>query len=185
MSDALVKLEERVRELERMQQNLLILNKIYSELPRLVEGTLVYADGTTWNPGAGEGLYQYKGGGWRRVGILSDDQIWTGAQRGAYTTLTSSSGSIAVDMNAGNYFSHTLTENTTLANPSNIVAGQSGIFKFTQHASSPKTIDFGSYWIFEGGTEPELSTTVSAVDVLVYEVLSTTSILATLLKDVK
>ena len=30
--------------------------------PRL--GLLVYADGTDWNPGSGEGLYVYKSGGW-------------------------------------------------------------------------------------------------------------------------
>jgi hypothetical protein len=29
-------------------------------------GTLVYADGTDWNPGAGEGLYQYTSTGWQK-----------------------------------------------------------------------------------------------------------------------
>ena len=33
--------------------------------PRI--GMLVYADGTTWNPGSGEGLYVYKSGGWTFV----------------------------------------------------------------------------------------------------------------------
>lgn len=27
-------------------------------------GMVVYADGTDWNPGSGEGLYVYKSGGW-------------------------------------------------------------------------------------------------------------------------
>lgn len=28
---------------------------------------VVYADGTTWNPGAGEGLYEYRGSVWHKV----------------------------------------------------------------------------------------------------------------------
>lgn len=27
-------------------------------------GLVVYADGSDWNPGSGEGLYVYKSGGW-------------------------------------------------------------------------------------------------------------------------
>lgn len=30
--------------------------------PRI--GLIVYADGTDWNPGSGEGVYVYKSGGW-------------------------------------------------------------------------------------------------------------------------
>lgn len=35
------------------------------EKPRV--GILVYADGTDWDPGSGEGLYVYKSGGWTFV----------------------------------------------------------------------------------------------------------------------
>lgn len=35
------------------------------EKPRV--GLQVYADGTDWNPGSGEGLYVYKSGGWTFV----------------------------------------------------------------------------------------------------------------------
>lgn len=103
---------------------------------------------------------------------------------GTPVALSSSSASIAVDMSDSN-FTHTFTENTTLANPTNLTAGQSGVIVFTQHASSPKTLAFGSYWDFPGGTVPTVTATNSAVDVLVYYVNSSTSITAKLLGDVK
>ena len=101
---------------------------------------------------------------------LANDQTWTGAQRGAFTALTSASGHIAVDMALGNNFSHTFTENTELDAPTNAVAGQSGVIHFTQHASSPKTLSFASFWLFADGTDPTITATNSAVDVLTYVV---------------
>lgn len=112
-------------------------------------------------------------------------QSFSVAQRGSATALTSTSASIAVDAALANNFTHTFTENTTLANPSNLVAGQSGVIVFTQHASSPKTLAFGSYWKFSGGTAPSVTATNSAVDVLAYYVESSTRITAKLVTDVK
>lgn len=112
-------------------------------------------------------------------------QSFSVAQRGTATALTSSSASIATNLALANNFTHTLTENTTLANPTNITAGQSGVIVFTQHASSPKTMAFGSYWKFPGGTAPSLTATNSAVDVLAYYVESSTRITARMLSDVK
>lgn len=116
---------------------------------------------------------------------FSGVQTFDDAARGSVTALTSSGASIAIDFAAGNYFSHTFTENTTLANPSNIVAGQSGTITFTQHASSPKTLAFGSYWDTPGGSAPSVTATNSAVDVLVWYANSTTKITYKLLADVK
>jgi hypothetical protein len=112
-------------------------------------------------------------------------QSFSVAQRGAATALTSSSASIATNLALANNFTHTLTESTTLANPTNITAGQSGVIVFTQHASSPKTLAFGSYWKFPSGTAPSLTATNSAVDVLAYYVESSTRITARMLSDVK
>lgn len=107
---------------------------------------------------------------------------FAGAQIGTVTALTSSSNSIATNLATNNNFSHTFTEDTTLANPSNPVAGQSGRIFLTQHASSPKTLAFGSQWLFSGGTDPAVTATNSAVDVLYYDVLSTTQIACSLVK---
>lgn len=112
-------------------------------------------------------------------------QSFSVAQRGTPTSLTSSSASIAVNLALANNFSHTLTENTTLANPTNIVAGQCGTIVFTQHASAAKTLAFGSYWKFPGGTAPTLTTTLSAVDTMAYYVESSTRISCRMLGDVK
>lgn len=112
-------------------------------------------------------------------------QSFSVAQRGTATALTSSSASIATNLALANNFTHTLTENTTLANPTNITAGQSGVIVFTQHASAPKTMAFGSYWKFPAGTAPSLTATNSAVDVLAYYVESSTRITARMLSDVK
>lgn len=116
---------------------------------------------------------------------LDAAQAFTKAQRGAAVSLTSTSASIAVDASLANNFTHTFTENTTLANPTNLVAGQSGVIVLTQHASAPKTLAYGSYWKFASGTVPSVTATNSAVDVLAYYVESSTRITARLIGDVK
>jgi hypothetical protein len=112
-------------------------------------------------------------------------QSFTKAQRVTPVALTSTSASIAVDASLSNNFTHTFTENTTLANPTNLVAGQGGVIVFTQHASSPKTLAFGSNWKFSSGIAPTVTATNSAVDVLVYYVESSSRITAKLISDVK
>ena len=108
---------------------------------------------------------------------------FSGAQIGGVTALTSSSNSIAINLALNNNFSHTFTESTTLANPSNPVAGQSGCIAFTQHASSAKTLAYGSQWIeATTGTAPTVSTTVGTQNLLSYYVFDTTHIYYTLNK---
>ena len=111
-------------------------------------------------------------------------QAFTAAQRGTPVALTSTSGSIATNLALANNFTHTTSENTTLANPTNIVAGQSGVIVITQGATA-RTMAYGSYWKFSSVTIPSLTATVGAVDVLVYQVESATRITAKLILDVK
>lgn len=112
-------------------------------------------------------------------------QAFTKAQSFTPVALTSASASIATDLALANNFTHTLTENTVLANPTNLVAGQSGRIKFTNHASAPKTLAYGSYWLPVGGVVQALTASNSAVDLLVYEVDSATTITFKLVKDRK
>lgn len=116
------------------------------------------------------------------VGLLSLAQTFTAAQRGSITSFSSSSGTATPNFASSNNFSITLSENTTLANPSNLTAGQSGVVFITQD-STARTLAFGSYWDFAGGTAPAVSTGSGAVDALVYAVRTTTSIHATLLTN--
>ena len=117
-----------------------------------------------------------------QVAYLNVAQSFTKTQSVAIVSLTSTAASIAVDASASNEFSHTFTENTTLANPTNLVAGTKLTFYFTQHASSPKTLAFGSSFDFQGGAAPSVTATNSARDTLVCTVRSTTQIECVLLK---
>jgi len=44
------------------------LKMIYAPPVKYGDGTVVLADGTTWNPGAGQGYYGYYGGSWKKLG---------------------------------------------------------------------------------------------------------------------
>ena len=93
------------------------------------------------------------------------------AALGNITTLTDGA-TITPNFSAGNNFSLTLGGNRTLANPSNINPGQSGVIVVTNTGSYSLT--FGSQWKFTGATPPAL--TPSGVDILSYYVYSSTAI---------
>lgn len=111
-------------------------------------------------------------------------QSFTAAQRGSVSALTDGS-TITPDFAVANNFSVTLGGNRTLANPTNLVAGQSGVIKISQDATGSRTLAFGSYWDFAAGAAPTLTTTASAVDILAYYVDSSTNITARLIGDRK
>ena len=95
------------------------------------------------------------------------------------TELTSASGSIAWDMSSGDNFYHTFTEDTTLANPTGVVIGRSMFLYLTQHASSPKTLSFGSGFVFAGKVAPTITATAGAEDQLQLSVRMDGKILVT------
>ena len=116
--------------------------------------------------------------------VLNAVQSFTVAQRGTITALTDGA-TITPDFAAANNYSVTLGGNRTLANPTNITAGQSGVIVITQDGTGSRTLAYGSYFKFAGGTAPTLTTTAAAVDVLAYYVESSTRITAKLIADVK
>ena len=103
---------------------------------------------------------------------------------GAISAIGSTSGTITLDFSTANNFSFTLTGTATLANPTNLTAGQSGVIYVTQGGSGSYTMSYGTYWDFPGGVAPTLTTTVGAVDVITYSVKSTTSIAYQLLANI-
>lgn len=115
-------------------------------------------------------------------GLLDSAQTWTKGQRGEITVLTDGA-TITADFADSNNFSVTLGGNRTLANPNNIVAGQSGCIWITQDGTGSRTLAYGADWEFTGGTAPTLTTTAGAVDCLVYAVQSATKITATLITN--
>jgi hypothetical protein len=100
------------------------------------------------------------------------------AQAGAVAqidTLTSGT-TITPDFAASCNFTVTLGHNATIANPSNLTAGQSGSIFLVQDSTGSRTASWGTYWDFAGGTAPTLTTDASAVDRIDYIVRSSTSI---------
>jgi len=108
--------------------------------------------------------------------VLDDENnTFTKSQRGSITALSDGS-TITPNFADNNHFSVTLGGNRTLANPSNLVAGQSGSMFITQDGTGSRTLSFGSFWDFPAATAPTLSTTAAAVDRIDYIVRTTTSI---------
>ena len=109
---------------------------------------------------------------------------FTGAQIGSITTLTDGA-TITPDFALNNSFTVTLGGNRTLANPTNLVAGQSGVIIINQDGTGGRTLAYGTYWDFSGGTAPTLTTTASAVDMIAYFVVSTSRINCVFTGDLK
>ena len=117
------------------------------------------------------------------AGKLGKAQSFTAAQRVTPVVLTDGA-TVTPDFSLSNNFTLTLAGNRTLANPTNLVAGQSGVIVITQDATGSRTLAFGSAWKFENGAAPSLTTTAGAVDTLAYYVESATRITAKLLSGV-
>jgi hypothetical protein len=117
--------------------------------------------------------------------ILTTDQVWSAADTVALTW--TSGGSTAVDLSAGlNFTVTTATGNSTLAAPTNAKPGQSGFIYITQDAGTARSLSFASAWVFAGGTDPALTATTSAKDILFYQVIDDTGpiVFANLVKNV-
>ena len=109
------------------------------------------------------------------VAGLSIAETFTAQQRGAISVLTDGA-TITPDFSLGNNYSVTLGGNRTLANPTNLTAGATGSLFISQDGTGSRTLSWGSYWDFAGGTAPTLTTTASAVDRVDYVVRTTGSI---------
>ncbi len=110
-------------------------------------------------------------------------QSFTKGQRGTPVALTDAA-SVAVDLSLGNNFTLLCTSGVgatrALANPTNAVAGQTGLITVTQASGGGNALTFSSNYKFAGGSgqAPSLTTgTGSAVDVLPYSVKSATEII--------
>jgi hypothetical protein len=102
-------------------------------------------------------------------------QTFTAGQRGTISALTDGA-TITPDFAVANNYSVTLGGNRTLANPTNLTAGQSGSIFITQDGTGSRTLAYGSFYDFIGGTAPTLSTAANAVDRIDYVVRTTGSI---------
>jgi hypothetical protein len=108
----------------------------------------------------------------------------SGPVKSFITTLTDAA-SVAVSMNTGNNFLVTLGGNRTLAAPSNPTAGQTGSIYVVQDSTGSRTLSYNTVYKFPGGSVPVATTTGGAVDMLIYNVRSATTIDTVMLKDFK
>jgi hypothetical protein len=115
---------------------------------------------------------------------LTGAQTVAGAKRGSITALTDGA-TITPDFSLNNHYEVTLGGNRTLANPTNVVAGQSGVIRVVQDGTGSRTLAYGGNWKFSNGAAPVLTTTINAVDLLVYFCESSSRIAARLVSDVK
>lgn len=105
---------------------------------------------------------------------MAAENIITGQTYSPLVTVAVSDTSIfAVDMTAGNNFIVYLSADSTLRQPDNIKVGQQGIiYVIQEQTSGGKTLSYANDFKFVSGTVPTITTSISAVDMLVYNVRS-------------
>ena len=110
-------------------------------------------------------------------------KTFTDAVRGTPAALTAGA-TVTPDFATANDFTLTPNQNFTLANPTNVVVGQSGSIKITQDAT-PRTIAYGTSWKFSGAVLGVLTAIAGRFDTLYYDVRSATHIEVSLLADTR
>ena len=89
------------------------------------------------------------------------------------TVAVSDTSIFAVNMTSGNNFIVHLSADSTLRQPDNIKVGQQGIIYVVQEQTAgSKTLSYANDFKFVSGTVPTITTSISAVDMLVYSVRS-------------
>lgn len=73
-----------------------------------------------------------------------------------------------MDRLTGTFAQITLTDNRTLANPTNLINGASYILLIKQDGTGGRTLAFGDAYKFPDGTDPTLSTDPNAVDIIAF-----------------
>ena len=108
--------------------------------------------------------------------VLQTDQVWAAAAEVALTD----AATIAVDMNAFLNATVTLGGNRTLGNPTNAKPGQAGYIRLNQDGSGSRVITYDTNYKFAGGIKPALSGTAGAIDILYYQVVTSSFIVCSL-----
>jgi hypothetical protein len=144
-----------------------------SDSNKIKRGTL---DGAGVYRSGGTDVAIADGGTGASTAVLARNAINRGV-----TALTDAT-TIATDCATGNVFTVTLGGNRTLGLPTNIVAGASYVWIITQDGTGSRTLAYHAAFLFEGGTDPTLTTTAGAVDVLTGIAISTSQLACSLAK---
>jgi len=104
---------------------------------------------------------------------------WTGKQGFAQATLTDQA-TVTWDWETEQTAKVTLSDDRTLANPTNVQAGDQATLVIIQSSSGgPHTLTWGSNYLFSGG-DPVLSTGANDIDVMTCHALSATQLICTM-----
>lgn len=149
-------------------------------------GAVEFSDSLTVNeisapstPASGKGVIYAK----------SDNKLYFKNDAGTETDLTgggqtvgsvalTDAANIATDASLGNVFTVTLGGNRTLDNPTNLTVGHEYLWRIQQDGTGSRTLAYGSYFKWAGGSAPVLTTTANAVDVIVVTCTSSTELIA-------
>ena len=159
------------------------LNSITEAGIALIDDADATEQRTTLGLGSGAILDEVTTAQWRENTadkLLSTDQVW-----GAMAEVALTDGAnIALNLSTGFDFSVTLAGNRTLSNPTNAKVGQRGRIRVVQDATGSRTLAFGTSYEFTNGVALTLTTTAAAEDVLYYDVISSTRILVTIVRNI-
>jgi len=115
------------------------------------------------------------------TGAITPATVWSAAE---IQTITQDA-ILTVNLGTGLNFTTVMTGNRTLGAPSNAKPGQSGVIQIWQDGTGGRTLTFDSAWKFANGLVPQLSTAANARDVLVFTVIASGDVVASLMKDVR
>lgn len=118
------------------------------------------------------------------TGITATGMAISGPASNAIYALGTTSGTITMNLTNSSNQSVTLNGSSTLANPTNLVAGMAGTVFVSQDSTGSRTLAYGSYWKWPNKAAPALTTTASATDVIVWTAQSTTVIVAQLIPNI-
>ena len=110
----------------------------------------------------------------RLIAIYDNINTWSAAQRYRIVTLSMNGEDFKFtpNMDVGNDFLLILHDDCILANPINIVPGQSGVFIIGQDEIGSKGLVFGTFYKWPNGEPPIISEDPGAFDHVYYHVVS-------------
>jgi nucleotide-binding universal stress UspA family protein len=105
--------------------------------------------------------------------------LWSAVAQGSPV---SASGTLTLNLDAGINFFHQLTGNVTVATPSNLYPGQSGVLVFQQDGTGGRTVSWSSTWRFPTGTSSNVASGANAYTAVFYHVITASLILCSLVR---
>ena len=115
--------------------------------------------------------------------LLVTDKVWSAA--GSVALSYAAAGTTTADLSAGINFTVTTGAGDSTLSVINAKTGQSGVVQITQGAT-PRSLTFAAELVFASGTNPTLTASAAAKDLLFYHVLDSTGpiVFANLIKNV-